>query len=66
MGQPLEVHIRKLQEFYWSEHDPDGRGFVPLADALRRAGDFREAHRLLRDGLDGTPTSFRAMWWPPG
>lgn len=55
MGQPLEVHIRKLQEFYWSEADPDGRGFVPLADALRRAGDLREAHRLLRDGLTRHP-----------
>ena len=40
MGQPLEVHIRKLQEFYWSEADPEGRGFVPLADALRKAGEF--------------------------
>ncbi len=55
MGQPLEVHIRKLQEFYWSDADPDGRGFVPLADALRRAGDFREAHRLLREGLGRCP-----------
>ncbi|MFH1766381.1 MAG: tetratricopeptide repeat protein [Gemmatimonadota bacterium] len=55
MGQPQEVHIRKLQDFYWSEADPDGRGFVPLADALRRAGDFREAHRLLRDGLERHP-----------
>ncbi len=55
MGQPLEVHIRRLQEFYWSDTDPDGRGFVPLADALRRAGDFREAHRLLREGLGRYP-----------
>ncbi len=55
MGQPLEVHIRRLQEFYWSDADPDGRGFVPLADALRRAGDLREAHRLLRDGLNRHP-----------
>ena len=55
MGQPLEVHIRKLQEFYWSDGDPDGRGFVPLADALRTAGDLREAHRLLREGLGRHP-----------
>ncbi len=55
MGQPLEVHIRRLQDFYWSDADPDGRGFVPLADALRRAGDFREAHRLLREGLGRYP-----------
>jgi len=55
VGQPLEVHIRKLQDHYWSEADPDGRGFVCLADALRRAGDLREAHRLLRDGLGRHP-----------
>jgi len=55
LGQPLEVHIRRLQDFYWSDADPDGRGFVPLADALRRAGDFREAHRLLREGLGRYP-----------
>jgi len=55
VGQPLEVHIRKLQEFYWSESDPDGRGFVPLADALRKAGEFQEASRILRDGLRRHP-----------
>jgi tetratricopeptide (TPR) repeat protein len=55
VGQPQEVHIRKLQDFYWSDADPDGRGFVPLADALRKAGDFREAHRLLREGLGRHP-----------
>ncbi len=55
MGEPLEVHIRKMQEFYWSDEDPDGRGFVALADALRKAGDLREAHRLLRDGLARHP-----------
>ncbi|MCJ7628952.1 MAG: tetratricopeptide repeat protein, partial [Longimicrobiales bacterium] len=55
MGQPQEVHIRKLQDLFWSEADPDGRSFVPLADALRKVGDFREAHRLLRDGLERHP-----------
>jgi len=55
VGQPQEVHIRKLQEIYWSDADPDGRGFVPLADALRKAGDFREAHRVLREGLGRHP-----------
>ncbi len=55
VGQPLEAHIRRLQEFYWSEHDPDGRGFVPLADALRKAGDFVESHRVLREGLGRHP-----------
>ena len=55
MGQPLEFHIRKLQEFYWSAADPDGRGFVPLADALRRAGEHWEARRVLREGLKRHP-----------
>jgi tetratricopeptide (TPR) repeat protein len=55
VGQPQEVHIRKLQEFYWSDADPDGRGFVPLADALRKVGDLREAHRVLREGLQRHP-----------
>jgi tetratricopeptide (TPR) repeat protein len=55
VGQPLEVHIRKLQEFYWSEADPDGRGFVPLADALRKAGELQEARRILREGLRRHP-----------
>lgn len=66
MGQPLEVHIRELQELYWSAADPDGRGFVHLADALRRAGDLREAHRVLREGLGGIRTTFPAMWSLPG
>ncbi len=55
MGQPLEVHIRELQEFYWSSADPDGLGFVQLADALRRAGDLVEARRVLREGLGRHP-----------
>ncbi len=55
MGRPQEDHIRELQDIFWSDADPDGLGFVPLADALRQAGDFREAHRLLRDGLGRHP-----------
>jgi tetratricopeptide (TPR) repeat protein len=51
----LEAQIRKLQEFYWSDADPEGRGFVPLADMYRRVGDFLEARRLLREGLELHP-----------
>jgi len=51
----LDAHIRKLQEFYWSDADPDGRGFVALADLYRRAGDLSEAGRLLRDGVGRHP-----------
>jgi tetratricopeptide (TPR) repeat protein len=55
VGRPHEGHIRRLQDYFWSDADPDGLGFVPLADALRQAGDFGEAHRLLRDGLGRHP-----------
>ncbi|MFO8172893.1 MAG: tetratricopeptide repeat protein [Longimicrobiales bacterium] len=51
MGENLEVQIRKLQELYWSEYDPEGRRFVPLAELFRRTGDVSEARRILRDGL---------------
>ncbi len=55
MGQPLEAQIRKLQDFYWSDADPQGRGFVSLADAFRRSGNGQEALRLLREGLGRLP-----------
>ncbi|MGW8265271.1 MAG: tetratricopeptide repeat protein [Longimicrobiales bacterium] len=55
MGGSLEAEIRKLQSYYWSDADPDGRGFVPLADAYRRHGDSMEALRILRDGLRRHP-----------
>ncbi len=55
MGGSLEARIKKLQEFYWSDADPDGRGFVSLADAYRRNGDPIEALRILRDGCRRHP-----------
>ena len=55
MGGSLETNIKRLQEFYWSDADPDGRGFVALADAYRRQGDSPEALRILRDGLRRHP-----------
>ncbi len=55
MGGSLEAKIKRLQQFYWSDDDPEGRGFVCLADAFRRTGDFAEALRLLRDGLRRHP-----------
>jgi tetratricopeptide (TPR) repeat protein len=55
VGGPLEAKIRKLQAFYWSDADPDGRGFVHLADAYRKHGDLMEALRILRDGLRRHP-----------
>jgi tetratricopeptide (TPR) repeat protein len=55
VGGSLETKIKRLQEFYWSDADPDGRGFVALADAYRREGDSPEALRILRDGLRRHP-----------
>jgi tetratricopeptide (TPR) repeat protein len=40
---------------FWSDRDPDGRGFAPLADAYRRAGDAKQALELLGDGMDRHP-----------
>jgi tetratricopeptide (TPR) repeat protein len=51
----LDAQIRKLREFYWSDADPDGRGFAALADLYRRAGDLSEAGRLLKDGVARHP-----------
>jgi tetratricopeptide (TPR) repeat protein len=53
--ESLEGEIRTLRSLFWSDHDPDGRGFAPLADAYRRAGDARQALELLADGLDRHP-----------
>lgn len=55
MTPGLEQEIRELRSLFWSERDPDGRAFVPLADACRRAGELSEALELLRDGLDRLP-----------
>lgn len=55
MADPLEQEIRKLRALFWSERDPEGRCFAPLADAYRRRGDFEEALELLEDGLDRHP-----------
>ena len=51
MTESLEQEIRTLRSLFWSDRDPDGRGFAPLADAYRRAGEVRQALDLLADGL---------------
>lgn len=55
MNPSLEQEIRTLRSLFWSQRDPEGLAFAPLADAYRRAGDFRHALELLRDGLDRHP-----------
>ena len=51
----LEREIQELRALYWSDRDPDGRGFAPLADAYRRAGNLSDALELLHDGLERHP-----------
>ncbi|MGD8321812.1 MAG: tetratricopeptide repeat protein, partial [Gemmatimonadota bacterium] len=55
MTESLEQEIRTLRSIFWSSRDPEGRAFVPLADAYRRAGEYRQAMELLADGLDRHP-----------
>jgi hypothetical protein len=53
--ESLEGEIRILRSLFWSDRDPDGRGFAQLADAYRRDGDPEQAFELLGDGLDRHP-----------
>ncbi|HSG06799.1 MAG TPA: tetratricopeptide repeat protein [Longimicrobiales bacterium] len=55
MTESIEQEIRTLRSIFWSGRDPEGRAFVPLADAYRRAGSFRQAVELLTDGLERHP-----------
>lgn len=49
----LAAEIRKLEQKH--EEDPDGRYFVPLANAYRQLGELEHAELLLRDGLRRHP-----------
>lgn len=51
----LEEEIRTLRDRFWSERDPSGRVFAPLADAHRRAGELDEAMQLAEDGVERLP-----------
>lgn len=55
MSDSLEQEIRTLRAHFWSDRDPDGRAFAPLADAYRRKGDLAEAESLVQDGLGRLP-----------
>jgi tetratricopeptide (TPR) repeat protein len=48
--QSQEQEVRTLRALFWSDRDPDGRVFAPLADAYRKAGEVKEALDLLSDG----------------
>jgi tetratricopeptide (TPR) repeat protein len=43
--------IERVEGLIGSGRDPAGRGFAPLADALRRAGDLDRAHSVVEEGL---------------
>lgn len=49
----LQIEIDKLERKH--AENPDGRFFVPLANAYRRAGDGETAERLLRTGVARHP-----------
>lgn len=49
--ESLEQQIDQLEELYESELDPQGRAFVPLADAHRRLGDLDKALAVVQQGL---------------
>ncbi len=57
MPEPLNQQIDRLKEIFFSEKDPTGRAFVPLADAHRRLGELDQALDVLQEGLVGHPGS---------
>ena len=57
MGRSLEAQIRRLRDLYGSDTDPDRRGFVSLANALRKAEEYPESRKILDEGLTRFPDS---------
>lgn len=55
MSESLDQEIRTLRDHFWSVRDPEGRAFVPLAEAYRQLGELAEAASLVQDGLDRLP-----------
>jgi tetratricopeptide (TPR) repeat protein len=51
----MEHEIRTLRAHFWSDRDPDGRAFAPLAEAYLNRGDVEEALALVQDGLGRLP-----------
>jgi len=49
----LEEEIRELEKRF--AQAPESRLFLPLADALRRAGELERAMKLCREGLERFP-----------
>ncbi len=55
MSESLNQQIHRLEEIYQSELAPQGRAFVPLADAHRRLGDLGKALAVIQEGLGTHP-----------
>ena len=55
MSESLNQQIDRLEELYKSEKDPQGRAFVPLAEAHRRLGDLGKALSVIQEGLGVHP-----------
>jgi tetratricopeptide (TPR) repeat protein len=51
----MDHEIRTLRAHFWSDRDPDGRAFAPLAEAYLNRGDVEEALALVQDGLGRLP-----------
>jgi tetratricopeptide (TPR) repeat protein len=60
LPEALNQQIDRLQEIVNSDRDPEGRAFVPLADAYRRAGDLDRALEVVSEGLGALPDSASA------
>lgn len=55
MSESTEHEIRTLRAHFWSDRDPDGRAFAPLAEAYLSGGNVEEALALVEDGLGRLP-----------
>ena len=55
MAYSPKEEIRELRALFWSDRDPEGRVFAPLADAYRRAGEHALAIEVLSEGLRRQP-----------
>lgn len=55
MAEAIEHAIERLRTAFWSERDPEGRAFAPLADAYREKGDLPRALDIVQEGLTRHP-----------